>query len=126
MKPFITIILVIIVLFSAVSCISIEDIAMNTAAEMLSADSGGMNIFTMDDDPQLIADALPLALKLYEMVLSSRPEHAGMQYSTGKNFIMYANAFIQTPAGMLSDEDYLEQETMMHRAEKMYISYNFV
>ena len=111
----------IIVFISAVSCVSVEDIVMGSAADMLSSDSGAANIFTKDNDPQLIADALPLALKLYEMVLASDPEHAGMQYATGKNFVMYANAFIQTPAGMLPDEEYLEQEIMLERAKKMYI-----
>ena len=111
----------ILAFISVVSCVSIEDIVMNSAADMLSSDSGGMNVFTKDDDPQLIADALPLALKLYEMVLASDPAHAGMQYATGKNFIMYANAFIQTPAGMLPDEEYLEQDIMLKRSKKMYI-----
>ena len=113
-------ILLIIVLISLSSCISIEDIAMNSAADLLSSESGGAGIFTRDDDPQLIADALPLALKMYEMVLASKPEHAALQYATGKNFIMYANAFIQTPAGMLPDEEYAEQEVMLERAKKMY------
>jgi predicted anti-sigma-YlaC factor YlaD len=94
---------------------------MSAAADILSSDSGGTNIFTADDDPQLIADALPLALKLYEMVLTSKPEHAKLQYATGKNFITYANAFIQTPAGMLADEEYLEAEKMLARAKKMYL-----
>jgi predicted anti-sigma-YlaC factor YlaD len=121
MRKFFAIIVVVIILFSMVSCISIEDIAMDSAADILTGGSDGMNIFTTDDDPQLIADALPLALKLYEMILGSRPERADLQYETGKNFVMYANAFIQTPAGMLPDEDYLEQEKMLERAKKMYL-----
>jgi predicted anti-sigma-YlaC factor YlaD len=101
--------------------VSIEDIVIDSAADLLSADAGGVNAFTMDDDPQLIADALPLTLKIYEMILSSRPEHPELQYATGKNFIMYSNAFIQTPAGMLQDDKYLEEEQMTTRAKKMYI-----
>jgi len=121
MRKKLAIIITVITLFSAVSCISVEDIAMDSAADLLTAGTGEMNIFTMDDDPQLIADALPLAMKLYEMILSSRPERADLQYATGKNFVMYANAFIQTPAGMLPDEDYRDQEKMLKRAKKMYI-----
>ena len=103
------------------SCISFEDIALDAAADALSSGGGSTNIFVMDDDPALIADALPLALKLYEMVLMSRPEHPDLQFATGKNFVMYANAFIQTPAGMLPDEEFREQEKMLVRAKKMYI-----
>lgn len=121
MKTFRAILIAVVCLFSTVSCISIEDIVMSSAADLMSSESGGLNTFTSDNDPQLIADALPLTLKLYEMILASNPEHTGMQYATGKNFIMYANAFIQTPAGMLSDEEYLKAETMLVRAKKMYI-----
>lgn len=111
----------VLILFSVMSCVSVKDLAMDSAADILTSGSGGMNVFTSDDDPQLIADALPLAMKLYEMILSSRPERADLQFETGKNFIMYANAFIQTPAGMLPDEDFLEQKEMLSRAKKMYL-----
>ena len=113
--------LILLSVFTISSCVSVEDIAMDSAADILASGTGEMNIFTMDDDPQLIADALPLALKLYEMILSSRPGRADLQLATGKNFVLYANAFIQTPAGMLPDDDYIEQEKMTSRAKKMYI-----
>ncbi|MBI9107636.1 MAG: hypothetical protein JEZ04_12890 [Spirochaetales bacterium] len=121
MRRSLIVIITVITLFSAASCISVEDIALDSAADILTSGSGGMNIFTADDDPQLIADALPLALKLYEMILGSRPDRADLQYATGKNFVMYANAFIQTPAGMLPDEEYRKQEKMIIRSKKMYI-----
>ncbi len=113
--------LLIIAALSTASCISIKDITMNYAADMLSSEDGGGNIFTSDNDPELVGDALPLALKMYEMILASKPEHSGLQFATGKNFIIYANGFIQTPAGMLPDEKYIEAEKMLIRAENMYI-----
>lgn len=103
------------------SCISMEDIVMESAADMLSSEGSAASVFTQDNDPELIADALPLALKLYELVLASNKEHSAIHYATGKNFIMYANAFIQTPAGMLADEDFLKQEAMLKRAKNMYL-----
>lgn len=124
MRRYLAFLVVLITLFSLASCISIEDIAMDSAADILTGgagSSGSMNAFTADDDPQLIADALPMVLKLYEMILGSRPERADLHFETGKNFVMYANAFIQTPAGMLSDDDYPEQEKMLTRAKKMYL-----
>ncbi|MDC7126191.1 MAG: TRAP transporter TatT component family protein [Spirochaetales bacterium] len=120
MKRF-KIIFISVLVISMSSCMSIEETAMKSAANMLSSETGGASVFTKDNDPELIADALPLALKLYEMVLASNPEHAELHYSTGKNFVMYANAFIQTPAGMLPDEEYKKQEEMVIRAKKMYI-----
>ncbi|MBI9104475.1 MAG: hypothetical protein JEY99_18820 [Spirochaetales bacterium] len=102
------------------SCVSVEDIVMQKAGEILSSDSSG-SVFTGDDDPQLIADALPLTMKLYEMVLSGQPENPALNFSTGKNFILYANAFIHTPAEMLPDEAWMENEKMLIRAKKMYL-----
>jgi len=69
----------------------------------------------------LIADALPLTMKLYEMILSEQPENPALNFATGKNFILYANAFIQTPAEMLPDDAWMENERMLKRAKKMYL-----
>ncbi len=82
---------------------------------------GESTVFTGDNDPQLVGDALPFALKLYESLLEMSPEHRGLQLTTGSGFIMYANAFIQGPAGMLTVEEYEKQAEMFVRAKKLYI-----
>ncbi len=102
------------------SCRSIEKMAVNKLSDMLSSDSGS-GAFTRDDDPQLIADALPFTLKMYELLMDMNPEDAALRQAAGKAFVMYANGFIQTPASMLEDDDYLEQEKMLKRAQKMYL-----
>jgi predicted anti-sigma-YlaC factor YlaD len=102
------------------SCRSIEKLAVNKISDMLSSDSG-VGAFTRDDDPQLVADALPFTMKMYELLMDMNPEDPALKLAAGKVFIMYANGFIQTPAGMLVDEDYLQQEKMLERARKMYL-----
>ena len=86
-----------------------------------SLTSGDSTVFTGDDDPELVADALPFALKLYESLLEQVPEHQGLLLATGSGFIMYANAFVQTPAGMLHDSEWEEQERMIGRAKHLYL-----
>ncbi len=102
------------------SCRSVEKLAVNKLSDMLSSDSGA-GAFTRDDDPQLIADALPFALKMYEMLMDMNPDDSALKVAAGRSFVMYANGFIQTPASMLDDEHYLEQEKMLNRAQKMYL-----
>lgn len=102
------------------SCRSIEKMAVNKLSDMLSSDSGA-GAFTRDDDPQLIADALPFTLKMYELLMDLNPEDSALKLAAGKAFVMYANGFIQTPASMLGDEEYLKQEKMLERSRKMYL-----
>lgn len=102
------------------SCVSIEDIAVDKLSGILASDSGGA-VFTGDNDPELVADALPFALKMYEMILGMNPDDPEFLFATGKNFVMYANAFIQTPAEMRPDEEYREADRAMKRAKRMYL-----
>ena len=48
------------------SC-SLNKVAVNLVAKTLS--SGDSTVFTGEEDPQLVADALPFAMKLYESLL---------------------------------------------------------
>jgi predicted anti-sigma-YlaC factor YlaD len=101
-----------------VSC-SIKQAAIDTVIDSLSGDGG--SVFTGDDDPQLIADSLPFALKLYETLLTQSPAHTGLLLTTGSGFVMYANAFIQSPADRLPDDEFEQRKLMRARARNMYL-----
>ena len=102
------------------SCRSVDEIVVDKISKMMSSDEGS-GAFVRDDDPQLVADALPFVLKMYEMLMEMNPDDAGLKLAAGKSFIMYANAFIQTPAGMLPDDEWENQEIMLSRARNMYL-----
>ncbi|MFP3040422.1 TRAP transporter TatT component family protein [Treponema primitia] len=82
---------------------------------------GSSTVFTGDTDPELIAGALPFAIKMYEALLATQPDHQGLILTTGSLFVMYANAFIQGPAEMLPPEEYLERADRIERARKLYL-----
>jgi predicted anti-sigma-YlaC factor YlaD len=82
---------------------------------------GGAAVFTGDADPELVADALPFAIKLYETLLSLEEDHQGLILATGSLFVMYANAFVQGTAEMLPPEEYLEKERRLERARGLYL-----
>jgi predicted anti-sigma-YlaC factor YlaD len=98
---------------------SINKLAVNALADALSGD--GPSTFTTETDPQLVGDALPFALKLYESLLEMTPEHQELLVSTGSAFVMYANAFVATPATMLPPSEFDKQESELRRAKALYL-----
>jgi len=113
--------LVILVIFSLMlpSC-SINRMAMNMIADALTGE-GSSDVFTGDPDPQLVGDALPFAIKMYEALLSQNPNHQGLINTTGSMFVMYANAFVQGPAEMLPLYMFDERQAALDRAKGLYL-----
>jgi predicted anti-sigma-YlaC factor YlaD len=94
--------------------------AMNQVADVLASPGSG-TVFTGDNDPELVGDALPFTIKMYESLMVSMPWHIGLKLQTGSLYIMYANAFIQTPADMLGQEEIEEQKFLFQRAKNLYL-----
>ncbi|MCG8454415.1 MAG: TRAP transporter TatT component family protein [Spirochaetales bacterium] len=105
-------------LVSLSSCQSIQQAAVRSVADMLSSPSGS-SAFTSDDDPLLVAESLPLALKLHEILLGQDPENHQLMAATGRNFAMYAGAFVLMPTDMLEDEAWEEAEEGRMRAKRL-------
>lgn len=114
MKKLMMISAVLVILASGVSC-SIQDMI----ADALSSGMG--ESFTGEDDPELVGDALPFALKLYDSILEQTPRHVNLLLATGSAYVMYANAWVQTPAEMLPLARQNEKQAMFARAKKLYL-----
>jgi predicted anti-sigma-YlaC factor YlaD len=99
---------------------SVKKMALNMVGNALTGDSGS-NVFLSDNDPVLVGDALPFAIKMYESLMSSIPDHEGLRLQTGSLYIMYANAYIHSPAQQLTDDFYEKKEAMLKRAKNLYI-----
>jgi predicted anti-sigma-YlaC factor YlaD len=101
---------------------SINQLAVRVLADTLAGgDGGGASVFTTDEDPELVGDALPFALKLYETILQQAPDHENLLFATGSGFISYANAFVATPASMLPFEEWELQVSEQQRAKALYL-----
>ncbi|HEX7502073.1 MAG TPA: TRAP transporter TatT component family protein, partial [Acidobacteriota bacterium] len=111
-----------LVLFALIVCpaCSIKKLAMNQVANALTG-SASSTVFTGDNDPELVGDALPFAIKMYESLMNANPRHQGLRLQTGSLYIMYANAFLQTPATMLPESEYKKQEFVYRRAKNLYL-----
>jgi predicted anti-sigma-YlaC factor YlaD len=104
----------------AFSACSINKLAINAVSNALTA-KGSSDVFTGDPDPELVADAIPFAIKMYESLLAANPDHQGLILTTGSLFVMYANAFVQGPAEFLPSLQYQEREAAMDRAKQLYL-----
>ena len=79
------------------------------------------NVFARDDDPQLISDALPFALKTYEALLASDPKNRDLCLATADGFVTYANAFIHAEADKEKEVDFERARYLRQRATKLYL-----
>ncbi len=97
---------------------SIRRIAINNLSDALAA-SG--STFASDDDPGLIRDALPFALKLMESLLAENPRHKGLLAATAGGFTQYGYAFIQQDADEIEDMDLDAAIALRDRARRLYL-----
>lgn len=79
-----------------------------------------MIALTGENDPELVAAFFPTALKMYEMLMISNPDHEGLALMTGQLYVMYANAFVQTPAERIPAENFDRQNAEYLRAQNLY------
>jgi predicted anti-sigma-YlaC factor YlaD len=99
------------------SC-SLKTMAVKTVANTLSKTG---DVFTRDDDPALVGDALPFALKLYESLLESVPNHVPLLVSTCGGFTQYSYAFVEAEANTLDSSKHDQARELGDRALKLYL-----
>jgi predicted anti-sigma-YlaC factor YlaD len=99
-------------------CSIIKHKAIGMVAETLSS-SG--DVFTRDDDPDLVGQALPFALKLYESLLESSPRNKDLLVATCSAFTEYSYAFVQTQADILGEAHHDQAKALRGRALRLYI-----
>jgi predicted anti-sigma-YlaC factor YlaD len=78
------------------------------------------DVFTSDDDPELVRDAIPFGLKTMESLLHESPRHAGLLLAACQGFTQYAYAFVQMDADY-GNADYERQQALRDRALRLYL-----
>lgn len=108
-------VLVVLALTGLPGCLS--SLASGAMADALSG-SGG--VYGQDDDPELVRDATPFALKTMEGVLVSQPEHVGLLTALASGFVQYGYAFVAQDAHRIEEDDYEGARVLVARARKLY------
>jgi predicted anti-sigma-YlaC factor YlaD len=97
---------------------SIKRLAVNQVGNALA--SGG-STFTSDDDPDLVADAIPFGLKLYESLLAESPRHAGLLLAAAQGFTEYSYAFVDSRIDEVKEENLGRANALRDRARRLYL-----
>ena len=108
----------VLAMVTAMGCGAIKKAALNSVASELAA-SG--SVFTRDNDPELVRDAIPFALKLYESLLESVPKNKDLLIATCSAFTQYSYGFIEADAEALGEARHDEVVVMKARALRLYI-----
>ncbi len=109
--------IVLVGLWTAPGC-SVRKFAITRVANALTA---GSSVWARDDDPELVRDAVPFALKTFESLLETVPEHRPLLLSSCSGFTQYAYAFVETDAELIESESYREARRLRERALKLYL-----
>src|SRR5512138_1492254 len=100
-------------------CALVKRKAVGMVASTLA--SGG-DVFTRDDDPELVGEAIPFGLKLYESLLDSAPKNRDLLLATCSNFTQYGVAYLETEAVVLGEAQHHDEVAHLNaRALKLYL-----
>jgi predicted anti-sigma-YlaC factor YlaD len=97
---------------------SLNRLAVNKLGNALA---GSGTTFSSDDDPELVAAAIPFSLKLMESLLASSPAHRGLLLAAASGFTQYSYAFVQQEAERLEERDLARAAEARTRARKLYL-----
>jgi predicted anti-sigma-YlaC factor YlaD len=104
-------------LSSAAGC---KTVAVGFVADAIAAGGGGA--MAEDDDPELVRDAVPFALKSMEGLLEQDPEHQGLLLALASGFTQYGFAFVATPADVADAKgDLAGAKALRERAKKLLL-----
>jgi len=111
--------LLVCVASSLTGCGLIKRKAVGMVASTL-ASSG--DVFTRDDDLELVGQAIPFGLKLYESLLDSSPKNKDLLIATCSNFTQYGVAYLETEALVLGETNHHDEVARLNaRALKLYL-----
>jgi predicted anti-sigma-YlaC factor YlaD len=97
---------------------SLRTMAVNAIGDQL-ATSG--STWSSDDDPELIRDATPFALKTIEGLLASSPRNRKLLLAAASGFTEYSYAFVQIEADYVEASDVAAATAMRQRAVRLYL-----
>jgi len=92
--------------------------ALRQAADAISATGEG-GALARDDDPELVREAVPFALKTMESLADRLPDHLPLRVAMARGFTQYGYAFVQEDADESPD---VERAKALHdRAARLYL-----
>ncbi|MEO8275856.1 MAG: TRAP transporter TatT component family protein [Thermoanaerobaculia bacterium] len=86
--------------------------------DALSSDGAS---WSTEDDPQLVRDALPFALKTMESLAAEAPRHAGLRLALCRGYSSYAAGFLEPDAERIEAVEFEAAKAIRERASRLYL-----
>jgi predicted anti-sigma-YlaC factor YlaD len=106
------------VLALALAACSPRTYALRQVADAISATGEG-SALARDDDPDLVRDAVPFALKMMESLADRLPDHLQLRLAMARGFTQYGYAFVQQDADDSPDPE--RARALRDRAARLYL-----
>ncbi len=110
--------LVVLLLATLLPACSIKKLAVNSLGNALAS---GTSSYATDDDPELVAAAIPFGLKTIESLLDEAPKHRGLLFAAASGFTQYSYGFVQQEADFVEARDLQRATELRERARKLYL-----
>jgi predicted anti-sigma-YlaC factor YlaD len=91
------------------------------AAKVGDALAAGGASWGTEDDPELVREALPFALKTMESLAAEAPRHVGLRLGLCRGYVGYAGGFLEPEAEAIESQSYERARQLRLRAEKLYV-----
>ncbi len=117
MRPGALVALSVLALLAPLAGCSVRTMAVNAVGNAFA--SGGSS-WARDDDPELVRDATPFALKTIESLLEQSPRHRGLLLAAASGFTEYSYAFVECEADYAEARDLAAATAMRARAGRLY------
>jgi predicted anti-sigma-YlaC factor YlaD len=102
----------------ALAACSPKTYALRQVADAISATGEG-SALARDDDPDLVRDAVPFALKTMESLADRLPDHLPLRLAMARGFTQYGYAFVQQDADESPDPE--RARALRDRAARLYL-----
>src|SRR5262250_2993481 len=97
---------------------SLKRMAVNSVANSIAA---GGDVYSRDDDPDLIRDAVPFGLTTMESLLEVVPDNRNLLLAACQGYTQYAYAFVQLDADTIESKNYDEATRLHDRARRLFL-----
>jgi predicted anti-sigma-YlaC factor YlaD len=89
------------------------------AVGMVGGALGSGTMFAQDDDPELVAAAVPFALKSIEGLLAADPDNEDLLLAAAAGFARYAYGFVLQDAREIEPEDFARSRELTERGRRL-------
>jgi predicted anti-sigma-YlaC factor YlaD len=93
--------------------------AMMTEVVDAFAGEAAMAVYTSDNDPELVWDALPFALKTMEMLRANDPRNVDLHAALAQGFVIYAHGHLSWETRKMENTDFRKAREMRKRVRRL-------